>query len=224
MGHKVKDLIDSNTMQWDREKIFDLFAHKTRMEIMSIPLQKIQQVEKYWFGQRFLLVLDDVWNQDREKWNEIKELLPCGARGSKILITTREVIVAQITSTTVPYFLRDLDEGSSWSLFERVAFEGKQGPKSLRIMEIGKEIVQKCKGNPLAIMTIGRNLYSKESEEEWLFFKNNELSKLNQSRFGILQALKLRYDHLQSHLKHCCAYCSLFPKDYNINKQTLIRL
>lgn len=40
MGHKVKDLIDSNTMQWDRKKIFDLFAHKTRMEIMSIPLQQ----------------------------------------------------------------------------------------------------------------------------------------------------------------------------------------
>ena len=40
MGLKVKDLIDSNTMQLDREKIFDLFAHKTRMEFMSIPLQQ----------------------------------------------------------------------------------------------------------------------------------------------------------------------------------------
>ena len=32
--------MESNTMQWDREKIFDLFAHRTRMEIMSIPLQQ----------------------------------------------------------------------------------------------------------------------------------------------------------------------------------------
>lgn len=40
MGLKVKDLIDSYTMQWDREKIFDLFAHKTRKEIMPIPLQQ----------------------------------------------------------------------------------------------------------------------------------------------------------------------------------------
>ena len=29
IGLKVKDLIDSNTMQWDREKIFYLFVHKT---------------------------------------------------------------------------------------------------------------------------------------------------------------------------------------------------
>ena len=48
MGLKVKDLIDSNTMQWDREKIFDLFAHKTRSN-------KIQQVEMYWFGQKISL-------------------------------------------------------------------------------------------------------------------------------------------------------------------------
>ena len=29
IGLKVKDLIDNNTMQWDREKIFYLFVHKT---------------------------------------------------------------------------------------------------------------------------------------------------------------------------------------------------
>lgn len=37
---KVKDLIDSDMGQWDREKIFDLFAHRTLMEIMSMPLQR----------------------------------------------------------------------------------------------------------------------------------------------------------------------------------------
>jgi len=35
----VRDLIDGDTGQWDREKIFDLFAYRTRMEIMSIPLR-----------------------------------------------------------------------------------------------------------------------------------------------------------------------------------------
>ena len=35
----VNDLIDAHTFQWDREKIYDLFAHQTRMEILSIPLQ-----------------------------------------------------------------------------------------------------------------------------------------------------------------------------------------
>ena len=36
----MKDLIDSDTGQWDREKIFDLFVYRTHMEIMSIPLRQ----------------------------------------------------------------------------------------------------------------------------------------------------------------------------------------
>ena len=34
----VNELIDRATMQWDREKIFDLFTYRTRMDILSIPL------------------------------------------------------------------------------------------------------------------------------------------------------------------------------------------
>ena len=39
-GLMVKDLIDGHKKQWDRERIFDLFAHRTRMEILAIPLQQ----------------------------------------------------------------------------------------------------------------------------------------------------------------------------------------
>lgn len=39
-GMMVKDLIDGHTKQWDREKIFDLFTHRTRMEILATPLQQ----------------------------------------------------------------------------------------------------------------------------------------------------------------------------------------
>ncbi|PON96547.1 NB-ARC domain containing protein [Trema orientale] len=45
-------------------------------------------------------------------------------------------------------------------------------------INIGKEIVKKCGGIPLAIRTLGSMLYSKISETEWLFFRENELSKV----------------------------------------------
>lgn len=35
----VKDLIDATTLQWDWDKVFNLFAHRTRLEILSISLQ-----------------------------------------------------------------------------------------------------------------------------------------------------------------------------------------
>ncbi|GLT54165.1 hypothetical protein SLA2020_273870 [Shorea laevis] len=91
------------------------------------------------------------------------------------------------------------------------------------MVAIGREIVKKCVGVPLAVRTVGSLLYLK-TQKEWLSFKNNELSKISQDENDILPTLKLSYDHLPSHLKHCFAYCSLFPKDYKIDRSTLIKL
>ena len=75
-------------------------------------------------GKRFLLVLDDVWNEDREKWLELESLLRGGGKGSVIIVTTRSEKVAQIMGThSFPHIsLTSLDEKNSWELFRRVAF------------------------------------------------------------------------------------------------------
>lgn len=39
-------------------------------------------------SKRYLLVMDDVWNDDFEKWNQLRILLKVGARGSKVVVTT----------------------------------------------------------------------------------------------------------------------------------------
>ena len=184
----------------------------------------INDLHKEIDGKRYLLVLDDLWNDDSKKWDGLKGLLKGGAIGSRILVTTREEKVAKISKTIEPYFLKGLNEEESWSLFKQKAFENGQEPENLRIKEIGMEIVSKCRGIPLAINTIGSLLYFKISEDEWLSFKKNEFPKLDQKENDILPTLKLSYDYLPSHLKHCFAYCSLFPKDYQFEKQELIRI
>nr|XP_023873802.1 putative disease resistance protein RGA4 [Quercus suber] len=184
----------------------------------------INDLHKEIDGKRYLLVLDDVWNDDAEKWDRLKGTLLGGARGSKILVTTREEKVAKISKTIEPHFLRGLNEEESWSLFKQKAFENGQEPENLRIKEIGMEIVRKCRGIPLTIKTIGSLLCFKNSEDEWLSFMNKEFSKLDQKENDILPTLKLSYDHLSSHLKQCFACCSLFPKGYQIEKELLIKL
>ena len=42
----VSDLTDSTTMQWDQEKIFDLFVYQTRKEILAIPLSMTASQDK----------------------------------------------------------------------------------------------------------------------------------------------------------------------------------
>jgi hypothetical protein len=61
-------------------------------------------------GKKYLLVLDDVWNEDHGKWSELKVVLMGGASGSRILMTARSEIVARISGTIQSYFLKGLKE------------------------------------------------------------------------------------------------------------------
>ncbi|XP_060670309.1 putative disease resistance protein RGA4 isoform X2 [Ziziphus jujuba] len=175
-------------------------------------------------GKKYLLVLDDVWNEDREKWLKLKTLLMDGSQGSTILITTRSEVVARVTQTVCPYYLQGLDKNKSWSLFKRVAFEREQEPCNSNIVRIGEEIVENCKGVPLAIRAIGSILYGNNLESDWVSFKINKLAKLPQHQTDLLPTLQLSYDCLPSHLKQSFSYCRLFPKDHNIDVQKLIKL
>ncbi|XP_068328820.1 disease resistance protein RGA2-like [Pyrus communis] len=174
-------------------------------------------------GKKYLLVLDDVWNEDREKWLSLKNLLMGGGEGSRILITTRNKTVATISDAAKSYTLKGLNEEQSWSLFKKMAYKDGKEPENPTIKAVGEEVARKCQGVPLAIRTIGGMLFTKDDKTDWLNFKEKTLSKLNQEQNDILPTLKLSYDVLPSHLKHCFAYCSLFPPDYEISVQRLIR-
>ncbi|KAJ8635168.1 hypothetical protein MRB53_009435 [Persea americana] len=57
-------------------------------------------------GKKFLLVLDDVWNEELEQWYRLRDLLLCGGRGSKIVVTIRSPKVASIMSNIQPHILK----------------------------------------------------------------------------------------------------------------------
>ncbi|XP_050284768.1 putative disease resistance protein RGA3 [Quercus robur] len=172
---------------------------------------------------KYLLVLDDVWNEDRGKWLNLINILMGGSKGSKIIITTRSKLVAKITHTVSPYILNGLSEEQSWSLFKQVAFSKGQVANNPTLVTIGREIVKICQGVPLAIMSIGNVLYCEETASEWLLVKDNLLANVIEGN-EIYPILKLSYDNLPSHLKNCFVFCSLFPKDYEMDKDTVIQL
>ena len=72
--------------------------------------------------EKYLLVIDDVWNEDRTKWLELKALLMGGAKGSRIVVTTRSNNVASIMGRVPPYNLNDLSHEYCLSLFFKCAF------------------------------------------------------------------------------------------------------
>ncbi|XP_050284562.1 putative disease resistance protein RGA1 isoform X2 [Quercus robur] len=175
-------------------------------------------------GKKYLIILDDLWNEDGNKWRRLINVLMVGARGSRIVVTTRSTKVAEITGTTSPHELEGLVLEQAWPLFVKMAFKGGKEPENQILVALGKQIVGKCIGVPLAIRTIGSLLYGKSNVIEWQSFLDDKLSKIAQQENDISLTLKLSYDHLPSQLKQCFAYCRLFPKDYRIDVNTLINL
>ncbi|KAI9125357.1 hypothetical protein K1719_003973 [Acacia pycnantha] len=185
------------------------------------PLQrKLQETLQ---RKRFLIVLDDVWNDDQEKWDKLKYVLSCGSRGSSILVTTRLAKVASIMETQPSHLLSGLSIDDCWELFKQRAF-GPDREEHAQLVDIGKEIVKKCGGVPLAAKALGGLLRFTREESMWLHVKESKLWNLPQDENSILSALRLSYWNLPFKVRPCFAYCAIFPKGKEINKHLLIQL
>ncbi|KAK9091168.1 hypothetical protein Sjap_024345 [Stephania japonica] len=172
-------------------------------------------------GKRFLLVLDDVWNEKQEEWDKLKSVLRCGTRGSSIIVTTRIEKIARMMATHPLHQLELLSKDDSWSLFKRLAFDSRGSEYDQNLIAIGEDVVQKCGGVPLAIKALGGLLRFKDKESDWLAIKESEMWDI---QMDILPSLRLSYKHLSSHLRQCFASCCIFPKDYEIEREYLIQL
>ncbi|KAG8382059.1 hypothetical protein BUALT_Bualt05G0037100 [Buddleja alternifolia] len=170
---------------------------------------------------RYLMILDDVWNGNQETWDKLKDILACGSRGASIIVTTRLRKVADIMGTLPTHHLSGLSEEHCWMLFRQRAF-GQEMEEHPNLEAIGKEIVKKCGGVPLAAKALGGVLRFKRKENEWVYVQESEIWNLPQEEALILPALRLSYHHLPLQLRQCFAYCAVYPKDYEIEKEELI--
>ncbi|XP_021735019.1 putative disease resistance protein RGA3 [Chenopodium quinoa] len=182
---------------------------------------------------KYLLVLDDIWDESKLSWLDLLSLLKCGATGSRVIVTTRSADVAKAVGTTEAHNLGLLTEEESWNLFKKLAFRSEQEESSNSYLtQLGKEIVDSCGNIPLAIKVVG-SLLPDISEEAWRQIRDARLSKAKgmadtkakgKEEDDIMKVLKLSYDYLPPALKQCFAYCSLFPKDYEYSKNHLVKL
>ncbi|PON75869.1 NB-ARC domain, LRR domain containing protein [Parasponia andersonii] len=155
----------------------------------------------------------------------MKPLFRGGVDGSKILMTTRSGKVALLMNCpTISYYLKGLPEDACWSLFIKRAFRRGEEDKNQTLLPIGKEIVKKCGGVALAAKSLGSLMSFKREESEWWFVRDSELWNLNEGQSGILPALRLSYSNLPPALRNCFAFCSIFPRSYEIEKEKLIHL
>ncbi|XP_019179987.1 PREDICTED: disease resistance protein RPP13-like isoform X1 [Ipomoea nil] len=199
----------------------DLLGSKDNLKNSSdadLALQLYQSLKR----QRYLVVMDDVWSI--ESWNAVNSCFPDDINGSRVLLTTRiaEVATCMGSNNYFSHQMHLLDQSESWELFH------KKGCKShgAEFETIGKPIVEKCKGLPLAIVVIA-GLFSKlNTLDEW----KNAANALISSSTSTLdddecwRILSLSYSHLPHNLKACFLYLGVFPEDYKIKANNLARL
>ncbi|PRQ38771.1 putative P-loop containing nucleoside triphosphate hydrolase [Rosa chinensis] len=177
---------------------------------------------------RVFLVLDDVWNEEKEKWDLLKGcLLQLDfAKGSTVIVTTRSGEVASIMETLGRPDLKTLTDDECWSILKDRAFADPNDPIASEREGIGRELAKKCAGLPLAARVLGSLMHSKISQSEWSSILESKIWQLssNKETSWIMLVLMLSFDNLESPLKQCFAYCSMLKRGSLIERDYLIQL
>jgi hypothetical protein len=121
--------------------------------------------------------------------------------------------------------LKGLTLEDSWYLLKKSIITNGDKTKGVNqsLESIGKKIAEMCSGVPLAIKTMGGLLQGKSEEREWSHILHDMLN-LREDEDNIMPMLKLSYKNLSPQLRQCFAYCSLYPKGWQIEKDELIQL
>ncbi|XP_060972781.1 putative disease resistance protein At3g14460 [Cannabis sativa] len=182
-------------------------------------------------GKKFFFVFDDVWNEKYDLWYLLKSSFQSGAKGSKVIVTTRneDIALKMKTGNVQTYELKTMSDDGCWQLFEEHAFDNVDRNERVllgQLQEIGRKIVNKCKGVPLAIKSMAGLLRSMRTCEDWRHVLQSDVWKRHDCRdIGIVPALWLSYRFLPPYLKPCLSYLSIFPKDYefrDVDRKKLI--
>ncbi|KAM1160708.1 hypothetical protein ACFX19_034282 [Malus domestica] len=198
---------------------------KLRDEELAKKLYQVQIEKKY------LVVLDDIWSI--EAWKILSPAFPSSGKGcSRILLTTRNKDLASFVDRSGLHEPRNLTEEEGWELLQKKAFPRNGDPDFIRSKDkeqLGREMVKKCAGLPLAIVVLGGLLATKETVHEWDIVLRDILSYLKRAKgheqhSTVPEVLALSYHDLPFILKPCFLYLSHFPEDFEIPRRKLVQL
>ncbi|CDP17543.1 unnamed protein product [Coffea canephora] len=197
-----------------------LTGGKVEGDRREVIVQKIQDELK---EKRYLLVLDDLWNNNQD--GLLDDFFSTLAGLNAINFTRLQEVETILSRHPLINFTRHelgkLCGNDCWSIMKKWANVEEEVPKELEDMR--ELVLRRCDGLPLAAKLIGGLLYNKKRKEEWLSIFEESL--LNGNPGGIEQIIKVSFDHLSpAPVKKCFAYCSIFHQDTELEQDLLVEL
>lgn len=179
--------------------------------------QLIGKLRELLHNKRYIIVIDDIW--DKSVWKIIECALINNELGSRIITTTRILDVAKQTGTV--YELKPLSPIHSRKLFYLTIFGTEDRCLPNELDEESKNILRKCGGVPLAIITIGSMLASKSERENtcqhWAKVYKSMGSGLQNSSYDVnnmRSILSVSYHDLPPHLRTCLFVYQFVPRGF----------
>ncbi|XP_047051384.1 putative disease resistance protein RGA3 [Lolium rigidum] len=186
---------------------------------------------------RYLIVLDDLWEEDGQRLEELKRMLQYGCKGSKIIVTTRSKSVVQNLSTgflansrkiclvTEPdqINLGVLSPMECWEVMKQRALGPDDNESGLH--EIGREIAARCGGIPLVANALGQVMFELRTVTAWEDIRDIKvdlgLREVHQN--NTLERLMLSYYYMKMEFKMCFTYLAAFRKGFVVDARHLIQ-
>ncbi|XP_074576820.1 putative disease resistance protein At4g33300 [Curcuma longa] len=164
----------------------------------------------------FLIILDDVWSL-----SELEELI-FRVPGCKILVVSRFKFPLVVKNT---YEIELLGEEDALSLFCHAAFELKSVPSTID-KKLVKQVVEECKGLPLALKVIGASLRD-QPPKFWLRAKNKlsrgeALCESHENK--LIERMALSIESLSVKVRECFLDLGCFLEDKRIPIDVLINV
>ncbi|RWR84281.1 Disease resistance protein [Cinnamomum micranthum f. kanehirae] len=184
-----------------------------------------EKLRDHFKKERYLVVIDDIWS--KEGWDDMLDpILPDVKNKSRVILTTRDEKVIPDDPTLR---MRLLDDDEGWELFMKKIFPKEKNPSRAcpaNLEEIGKKILAKCGGLPLAILVSGGLLVREpHTAKVWLdVLESVDRHYLTESTNKCGRILDSGYWQLPYYLKPCFLYMGLFPERHTISSNKLIGL
>ncbi|XP_048562670.1 disease resistance protein PIK6-NP-like [Triticum urartu] len=210
-----------------RDVLIDLGKSHSDLVILDAN-QLIKKLHEFLENKRYLVIIDDVW--DEKLWSYINLAFSNSNNlGSRLITTTRNFDVSKSCWSSADdsiYHMKPLSTDDSSRLFYKRVFADENGCPN-EFEQVSKDILKKCGGVPLAIITIASALASGQEvkpKTEWDILLQSLASGLTEdnSLEEMRRILSFSYYDLPYHLRTCLLYLCIYPEDSEIDRDRLI--